>query len=84
MLKIPSAEVAKNFGYYQDKALAEPVTVRKYNRDSVVIIRADEYARLKKLDRQVRAIEELNGDDMELLSSSRMSPEHDHLNDLMD
>ena len=59
-IKVKAAEVQKNFGRYQDAALAGPVTVTRYGRDSVIIISAAEYRRLKQRDREARAVEQLS------------------------
>jgi len=77
MLKVDSKDFAKNFGLYRQKALVEPVGINNYGRPSVVLLNDDEYNRLKKLDRQVKAIEELSSKQMESLASSRMSEDHD-------
>lgn len=84
MLSVDSKEFSKNFGYYRQKALVEPVGVNNYGRPSVVVLNRDEYERLKKLDRQVKSIEELSDSDIESLASSRMSTDFDHLDKLMD
>lgn len=52
-MKVTAAEVSKSFGQFADKALVEPVTITKYGRDHLVLLSADEYARLKRRDRQV-------------------------------
>ena len=52
-MKATAAEVGKNFGQFADKALVEPVTITKYGREHLVLLSADEYARLKRRDRQV-------------------------------
>ena len=52
-MKATAAEVGKNFGQFADKALVEAVTITKYGRDHLVLLSADEYARLKRRDRQV-------------------------------
>ena len=52
-MKVTAAEVGKNFGQFADKALVEPVTITKYGREHLVLLSADEYARLKRRDRQV-------------------------------
>jgi PHD/YefM family antitoxin component YafN of YafNO toxin-antitoxin module len=64
MAEISSAEVSKNFSRYREMAdgsrgAAEPVLVLHYNKPSVVIVAADEYARLKRRDRVVGATEDL-------------------------
>jgi prevent-host-death family protein len=53
IMKVTAAEVGKNFGQFADKALVEPVTITKYGREHLVLLSADEYARLKRRDRQV-------------------------------
>ncbi len=67
-----SAQVQKNFGLYQDKALAHPVMVTKYGRPSVVILSAAEYDRLKRLDRQALDVGELDEADLAAISAARI------------
>lgn len=62
MGKATAAEFAKNFGQYADKALVEPVTITKHGRDHLVLLSADEYARLMRRDRQVYRVEDLPDD----------------------
>ncbi|KZD01131.1 type II toxin-antitoxin system Phd/YefM family antitoxin [Oceanibaculum pacificum] len=50
---ITASEFQKHFGRYHDKALKEPVVIKKHNRPSVVVISIDEFERLKRRDRQV-------------------------------
>lgn len=48
-----AADVARNFGRFKELAQRGPVAVTSHGRDSVVLISADEYARLKSLDDRV-------------------------------
>jgi PHD/YefM family antitoxin component YafN of YafNO toxin-antitoxin module len=57
-----AGEIAKNFGAFADRALVEPVTITKYGRDHLVLLSADEYARLKRRDRQVYRAHEVPDD----------------------
>lgn len=50
MVKITAAELQKQFGRYREVAIREPVSVTHHGRDSLVILSADEYRRLKALD----------------------------------
>ncbi len=84
MQKASAAVVAKNFGKFREAALSEPLTIQNHGRDSVVMISAKEYHRLKKLDRKVLAIQELSERDLRALSESRMDERHAHLDELMD
>ncbi len=45
-----AAEVARNFGRFKELAQRNPVEVTSHGRDSVVLVSAEEYARLKALD----------------------------------
>ena len=47
MSVVSSAEFQRNLGLYQDKALAEPVTITKNGRERLVLLSVDEYQRLK-------------------------------------
>jgi prevent-host-death family protein len=61
-MKVTAAEVGKNFGQFADKALVEPVTITKYGREHLVLLSAEEYARLKRRDRQVYRAHEVPDD----------------------
>lgn len=50
MITITAAEFQKQFGRYRDAALTEPVSITHHGRDSIVMLSADEYKRLKALD----------------------------------
>ena len=49
------AEFQRAFGPLSDKAAREPLTITKHGRDHLVLMSADEYARLKRRDRRVFA-----------------------------
>ena len=50
MVSVTAAELAKQFGKYRDLSLREPVSVTHHGRETVVILSADEYRRLKSFD----------------------------------
>jgi PHD/YefM family antitoxin component YafN of YafNO toxin-antitoxin module len=86
MPKISSAEAQRNFGTYREiaeGAAAEPeaVTVLHYNKPSVVILSAVEYARLKRRDKQVLLTEELPEWLVDRIATSEMDPKFRHLDD---
>ena len=82
-LRVTSAELVRNFGPLSDAALTAPVTITKNGRDRLVLLSAEEYARLKKRERIVRRAGEMPDDLLELISKSEMDPRHDHPNDLL-
>ena len=67
-LSISSAEFQRAFGRYREAALREPVTITNHGRDSVVLVGADEYHRLKSRDRVALKVEDLS--DAEILAIS--------------
>lgn len=50
MVTISSGELQKQFGRYVRQALVEPVSVTHHGRESIVVLSAAEYKRLKSLD----------------------------------
>jgi PHD/YefM family antitoxin component YafN of YafNO toxin-antitoxin module len=50
VVTITSAELQRHLGRYRELAKAEPIWVQHYGRDSLVVISAEEYRRLKSLD----------------------------------
>ncbi len=86
MIEVASAEFAKNFGRYKELAQREPLAITSHGRTSGYFVSEHEYAeyqRLKGLSRRVYHISELPEATINVMATARMSPAHDHLNDLM-
>ena len=79
-MKISSAEFQRHFGRYQDMALRQPVSVTRNGRDRLVVLSAEEYARLTRRDREVLKVGDLTDDDLAAIAAVEMDPRHDHLN----
>ena len=58
-----------------DKALTEPVTITKNGQDRLVVLSADEYARLKRRDRRVVRLEDFTAEEMALIARAEARPE---------
>ncbi|WP_372785540.1 type II toxin-antitoxin system Phd/YefM family antitoxin [Phenylobacterium sp.] len=87
MLEVPATEVAKRFSRYRQAAQREPVAVTHHSRVTEVLISKhdyDDYIRLKSLATRAFWAHELSTETIHALSTARMDPRHDHLNDLMD
>jgi prevent-host-death family protein len=82
MVEISSAEAGRNFSQYREKAEQEPVIVLHYNKPSVVIISAQEFARLKRRDKRVLATEDMPDWLAELVINGKMDARHDHLDEV--
>jgi prevent-host-death family protein len=83
MVRVSSAEFQRALGTHIDQAAREPVTITKHGRDHVVLLSAEEYARLKRRDRQVGLAEEMPHDVMAAFARAKVPDEHAHLNALM-
>jgi prevent-host-death family protein len=84
MIRVSSTEFGKEVGRYQDAALTQPVIVTRNGRDRTVMISAEEYARLKRRDRQVFGAGELPDETVEAIRNAKMDPRHDRLDDLIE
>jgi Antitoxin Phd_YefM, type II toxin-antitoxin system len=84
MTRVTASEFQKAFGALSDKALREPIAITKQGRDHLVVLPAEEYARLKRCDRKVYAAGDLPDEWLEAVKRSSMDPSHDHLNAELD
>ena len=50
MVKVTSAEMQKRFRQYSELAQREPVSITNHGRESLVLMSAAEFQRLKALD----------------------------------
>lgn len=75
-MKVSTADFIKNYGTLADKALTEPVMITKNGRDRLVMISAEEYARLKRRDRRVVRLEDFTAEEMAAIAQSEVPAEH--------
>jgi prevent-host-death family protein len=80
MTRVTASEFQKAFGALSDKALREPVGITKQGRDHLVVLSAEEYARLTSRDRKVFTVGNLPDEWLEAVERSTMDPRHEHLN----
>lgn len=62
---VTSAELQRALGPYRDRALAEPVIITHHGRESLVLLSAAEFHRLKTLERRALHPSELSGAEVE-------------------
>lgn len=86
--KVSAAEFQNNFGRYSDAARRAPVFVTRYGRDELVVVSAQEYARLRACDRSVIVLSEADESQatqlLQALLSSGPTPQAVELDYLMD
>ena len=80
-MRVTTADFIKNYGRLADRALAEPVTITKNGHDRLVILSADEYARLLRRDRRVVSAGALTEAEAALIAEAEVPAEHAHLDD---
>jgi len=80
-VKVTTADFIKNYGRLADKALSEPVTITKNGHDRLVILSAEEYARLKRRDRRVIQAGDLTDEEIALIAAAKVPDEYAHLDD---
>jgi prevent-host-death family protein len=76
-----SGDFHRKIGHYQDRALVEPIMVTRNGRNRVVLISADEYHRLKKLDRQALYVSELSDEELAAIAAAEVPAEYAHLDE---
>ncbi len=80
-MRVTTADFIKHYGSLADRALAEPVTITKNGRDRLVVLSADEYARLTRRDRRVVRVEDLTEEEIALIAKAEVPPEFAHLDE---
>ena len=78
-IRVTANEFQQAFGALTDKAAEEPVTITKEGRDHLVVLSAEEYARLKRRDRRVGLTSELPEEWAEAVRGAKVPDEFAHL-----
>ncbi len=73
--RVTASEFQQAFGALSDKARQEPVVITKHGRDSLVIMSAEEWERLKRRDRRVGLATELPEEWVEAVQSAKVPDE---------
>jgi prevent-host-death family protein len=72
---VSSTEFQKAFGRIRETALRTPVTITHHGRESLVLVAADEYRRLKARDRRAVFVSELTDDEMRAIAEGEIPAE---------
>ena len=67
---IAASEAQKRFGYWSTQALRAPVTIQRHGHDTLCLISAEEYRRLKRLERLALRAEEISEDEARLIAAA--------------
>ena len=74
-VRVTSTEFQKGFGHYREAALKEPVTITNHGRESLVVMAADEYHRLKRRQRRVMGLADFSDADLAAIEASEIPAE---------
>ncbi len=77
--RVSASEFQQAFGALSDKARHEPIVITKHGRDSLVVMSAEEWERLKRRDRRVGLTTELPTEWVEAVRSAAIPEEFAHL-----
>jgi prevent-host-death family protein len=81
MAKVTAARFQKEFGHFRTLAHREAVTVTSHGRDDVVLLSAEEYERLRSLERRAMHVSELSDDELRAIEGVEIPAEasrYDH------
>jgi prevent-host-death family protein len=75
-MRVNAAEVEKDFGAFERKAREEPVEIERDGEPSVVLVSAEEWARLSYYRRRAIPVWELSEEELEAIRTAEIPPEH--------
>ena len=75
-MRVTTADFIKHYGSLADRALSEPLTITKNGSDRLVVVSAEEFARLKSRDRLAMRPEELNAAELDLIARAEVPGDH--------
>lgn len=75
MLRYSSTDIQRKWGEVQDAALSQPVAISRNDRDRLVIISAQEYARLMRRARRAMSLADFTAEDIAALEAARAPEE---------
>jgi prevent-host-death family protein len=81
MARVPASEFQREFGRLRGIAHREAVIVTSHGRDDVVLLSAEEYQRLRSLDRRAMHVSELTDEELAALDKVEIPAEaarYDH------
>jgi prevent-host-death family protein len=69
MARVPASEFQREFGRLRGVAHREAVSVTSHGRDDVVLLSAEEYQRLRSLDRRAMHVSDLTDEELAALDN---------------
>jgi len=79
MLTVTATELQRHFGRYRGSALQEPVAITADGQESLVLLSAEEYRRLKRREQEALSVEALSEADLTAIAQARVPDAYVHL-----
>ena len=67
---IAASQVQKRFGYWADQALRSPVIIQRHGHDALCLMSAEEFRRLKRLERLALDAGEISDAEARLIATA--------------
>jgi antitoxin StbD len=74
--KVSASEVQKNFGFWHDQALKEPIQITKHGRESAYLVSAETFHELWASFRRAVRVQDLTESEMAMIMASEIPAEH--------
>jgi prevent-host-death family protein len=74
--RVSASDLQKNFGFWHDQALKEPVQITKHGRESAYLVSAETFNELWASFRRAVRVEELNDSEMAMIAAAQIPAEH--------
>ncbi len=82
--RVTASEFQQAFGVLSDKARHEPVVITQHGQDTLVVISAEEWARLSRRERRVGLTADLPDEWLEAVLAAEVPAEYAHLDAELD
>ncbi len=77
--RVTSDEFQSDFGSFSDRARQEPVIITRNGEDALVVVSAEEWARLSQRDRKAGAAEDLPDEWLDAVLKAEVPSEYPNL-----
>ena len=74
--KVSASEVQKNFGFWHDQALKEPVQITKHGRETAYLVSAETFHELWASFRRAVRVQDLSESELAMIMASEIPTEH--------
>ncbi|WP_372426632.1 type II toxin-antitoxin system Phd/YefM family antitoxin [Salinarimonas chemoclinalis] len=74
--RVAAADLQKNFGYWRDKAMSEPVQITEDDRETAYLVSAETFRELWACYRRSMSVSELSDAELAMILAADVPDEH--------